>query len=55
MFFLFLLLIFKLVPPFFSCFSIQSRFADALLQGLAGLKIPPERIYGLGTGLVHVN
>jgi len=41
--------------PFFSCFSIQSRFADALLQELAGLKIPPERIYGLGTGLVHVN
>ncbi|KAG6749525.1 hypothetical protein POTOM_046577 [Populus tomentosa] len=28
----------------------QSRFADALLQELAGLKIPPERIYGLGTG-----
>ncbi|KAG6748118.1 hypothetical protein POTOM_048019 [Populus tomentosa] len=28
----------------------QSRFADALLQELAGVKIPPERIYGLGTG-----
>ncbi|KAF9668974.1 hypothetical protein SADUNF_Sadunf14G0059300 [Salix dunnii] len=28
----------------------QSRFAAALLQELAGLKIPPERIYGLGTG-----
>ncbi|XVF73166.1 hypothetical protein PTKIN_Ptkin12aG0179500 [Pterospermum kingtungense] len=28
----------------------QSRFADALLQELAGVAIPPERIYGLGTG-----
>lgn len=28
----------------------QSRFADALLQELAGVTIPPERIYGLGTG-----
>ncbi|KAJ0054136.1 hypothetical protein Pint_00450 [Pistacia integerrima] len=28
----------------------QSRFADALLQKLAGVTIPPERIYGLGTG-----
>ncbi|GKU88029.1 hypothetical protein SLEP1_g2342 [Rubroshorea leprosula] len=31
----------------------QSRFADALLQELAGVSIPPERIYGLGTGLVY--
>lgn len=30
----------------------QSRFADALLRELAGITIPPERIYGLGTGLV---
>jgi hypothetical protein len=30
----------------------QSRFADALLRELAGVTIPPERIYGLGTGLV---
>ncbi|XP_057981457.1 uncharacterized protein LOC131166863 isoform X2 [Malania oleifera] len=28
----------------------QSRFADALLRELAGVTIPPERIYGLGTG-----
>ncbi|XP_020261429.1 uncharacterized protein LOC109837546 [Asparagus officinalis] len=28
----------------------QSRFADALLRELAGVIIPPERIYGLGTG-----
>ncbi|XP_019431713.1 PREDICTED: uncharacterized protein LOC109338832 [Lupinus angustifolius] len=28
----------------------QSRFADALLKELAGVTIPPERIYGLGTG-----
>ncbi|KAJ4843633.1 hypothetical protein Tsubulata_020147 [Turnera subulata] len=28
----------------------QSRFADALLQKIAGIQIPPERIYGLGTG-----
>ncbi|KAI3444524.1 hypothetical protein Pfo_001189 [Paulownia fortunei] len=28
----------------------QSRFADALLQELAGVTIPTERIYGLGTG-----
>ncbi|KAK9757917.1 hypothetical protein RND81_01G194900 [Saponaria officinalis] len=28
----------------------QSRFADALLRELAGVAIPPERIYGLGTG-----
>lgn len=28
----------------------QSRFADALLRGLAGITIPSERIYGLGTG-----
>ncbi|XP_052192876.1 uncharacterized protein LOC127801631 [Diospyros lotus] len=28
----------------------QSRFADALLRELAGVSIPPERIYGLGTG-----
>ncbi|XP_058754691.1 uncharacterized protein LOC131627845 [Vicia villosa] len=28
----------------------QSRFADALLRELAGITIPPERIYGLGTG-----
>lgn len=28
----------------------QSRFADALLQELGGVTIPPERIYGLGSG-----
>ncbi|XP_023006636.1 uncharacterized protein LOC111806534 [Cucurbita pepo subsp. pepo] len=28
----------------------QGRFADALLRELAGVAIPPERIYGLGTG-----
>ncbi|XP_052117129.1 uncharacterized protein LOC107485747 [Arachis duranensis] len=28
----------------------SSRFADALLRELAGVTIPPERIYGLGTG-----
>ncbi|MBA0762540.1 hypothetical protein Gotri_012136 [Gossypium trilobum] len=28
----------------------QSRFAYALLRELAGVTIPPERIYGLGTG-----
>ncbi|XP_020996585.1 uncharacterized protein LOC107485788 isoform X2 [Arachis duranensis] len=28
----------------------QSRFADALLRELAGVTIPPEGIYGLGTG-----
>ncbi|PIN18592.1 hypothetical protein CDL12_08746 [Handroanthus impetiginosus] len=28
----------------------QTRFADALLRELAGVTIPPERIYGLGTG-----
>ncbi|KAG1354869.1 hypothetical protein COCNU_07G009810 [Cocos nucifera] len=28
----------------------RSRFADALLQELAGVTIPSERIYGLGTG-----
>ncbi|KAK9202314.1 hypothetical protein WN944_017524 [Citrus x changshan-huyou] len=28
----------------------QSRFADALLRELAGVTIPPDRIYGLGTG-----
>ncbi|XP_050203550.1 uncharacterized protein LOC126653655 [Mercurialis annua] len=28
----------------------QSRFADALLRELGGVTIPPERIYGLGTG-----
>lgn len=28
----------------------QSRFADALLRKLAGVTIPYERIYGLGTG-----
>ena len=33
---------------------LQSRFADALLRELAGVTIPPERIYGLGTGLVRV-
>ncbi|KAL2892198.1 Threonylcarbamoyl-AMP synthase [Bienertia sinuspersici] len=27
-----------------------ARFADALLRELAGVTIPPERIYGLGTG-----
>ncbi|XP_059651384.1 uncharacterized protein LOC132298989 isoform X2 [Cornus florida] len=31
----------------------QSRFADALLRELAGVTIPPERIYGLGTGFVE--
>ncbi|KAL1322127.1 hypothetical protein HN51_067065 [Arachis hypogaea] len=28
----------------------QGRFADALLKELAGITLPPERIYGLGTG-----
>eukprot|EP00262_Sarcandra_glabra_P010092 TRINITY_DN24985_c0_g1_i1.p1 TRINITY_DN24985_c0_g1~~TRINITY_DN24985_c0_g1_i1.p1 ORF type:complete len:269 (+),score=61.22 TRINITY_DN24985_c0_g1_i1:63-869(+) len=28
----------------------QSRFADALLRELAGVTIPSDRIYGLGTG-----
>lgn len=28
----------------------QSRFADALLRELAGVIIPPERIFGLGSG-----
>ncbi|XP_049400438.1 uncharacterized protein LOC125864466 isoform X1 [Solanum stenotomum] len=28
----------------------QSRFADALLKGIAGTTIPAERIFGLGTG-----
>ncbi|KAG6512201.1 hypothetical protein ZIOFF_030297 [Zingiber officinale] len=28
----------------------QARFADALLRELAGITIPAERIYGLGTG-----
>ncbi|KAK1283342.1 hypothetical protein QJS10_CPB21g00406 [Acorus calamus] len=28
----------------------QGRFADALLRELAGITIPPDRIYGLGTG-----
>ncbi|CAI9764853.1 unnamed protein product [Fraxinus pennsylvanica] len=28
----------------------QSRFADALLRELAGVIIPPEKMYGLGTG-----
>ncbi|XP_072957021.1 uncharacterized protein [Typha angustifolia] len=28
----------------------QSRFAEALLRELAGVNIPSERIYGLGTG-----
>lgn len=28
----------------------QSRFADALLRELAGVTVPQERIYGLGTG-----
>lgn len=28
----------------------QSRFAAALLRELAGVTIPPERIFGLGTG-----
>ncbi|CAD5196991.1 unnamed protein product, partial [Musa acuminata subsp. malaccensis] len=28
----------------------QARFADALLRELAGVTIPAERIYGLGTG-----
>lgn len=32
------------------CIVLQSRFADALLRELAGVSIPPERIYGLGTG-----
>jgi hypothetical protein len=30
----------------------QSRFAEALLNELAGIDFPSERIYGLGTGLV---
>ncbi|XP_020219429.1 uncharacterized protein LOC109802460 isoform X1 [Cajanus cajan] len=28
----------------------QGRFADALLRELAGVTIPPDRLYGLGTG-----
>ncbi|XP_062090358.1 uncharacterized protein LOC133796728 [Humulus lupulus] len=28
----------------------QGRFADALLRELTGVTIPPERIFGLGTG-----
>ncbi|PKA66423.1 hypothetical protein AXF42_Ash007121 [Apostasia shenzhenica] len=28
----------------------QCRFADALIKELAGVTIPPEKIYGLGTG-----
>lgn len=28
----------------------QSRFADVLLRELGGVTIPPERIYGLGSG-----
>ncbi|CAI0407402.1 unnamed protein product [Linum tenue] len=32
----------------------QGRFADALLRELAGVTIPFERIYGLGTGSVYV-
>ncbi|KAL7121396.1 hypothetical protein ACP275_02G179600 [Erythranthe tilingii] len=28
----------------------QGRFAEALLREIAGVVIPPERIYGLGTG-----
>ncbi|URD79803.1 hypothetical protein MUK42_05440 [Musa troglodytarum] len=28
----------------------QARFADALLRELAGVSLPAERIYGLGTG-----
>ncbi|KAL8192354.1 hypothetical protein R6Q57_027539 [Mikania cordata] len=28
----------------------QGRFADALLRELAGVTLPPERIYGLGSG-----
>nr|GEV41340.1 hypothetical protein [Tanacetum cinerariifolium] len=31
----------------------QGRFADALLRELAGITIPPERIYGLGTGIKY--
>ncbi|KAK8956181.1 hypothetical protein KSP40_PGU009944 [Platanthera guangdongensis] len=34
--------------------QIVSRFADALLRKLAGVTIPSERIYGLGTGLVNL-
>ncbi|PNX99281.1 hypothetical protein L195_g022546, partial [Trifolium pratense] len=30
--------------------DIRGRFADALLKELAGISIPPERLYGLGTG-----
>lgn len=37
---------------FLSLLWFQSRFADALLRELAGVTIPPERIYGLGTGFV---
>ncbi|GLJ42122.1 hypothetical protein SUGI_0872230 [Cryptomeria japonica] len=28
----------------------QTRFAEALVRDLAGVNIPPDRIYGLGTG-----
>lgn len=37
---------------FLSLLGFQSRFADALLRELAGVTIAPERLYGLGTGLV---
>jgi hypothetical protein len=41
------------LPPSPSAY-FQSRFADALLRELAGVIIPPERIYGLGSGLVCI-
>ncbi|KAH1254621.1 hypothetical protein GmHk_04G011031 [Glycine max] len=31
----------------------DSRFADAFIRELAEVTIPPERIYGLGTGFVE--
>ncbi|KAG5035403.1 hypothetical protein JHK87_010313 [Glycine soja] len=31
----------------------ESRFADAFIRELAEVTIPPERIYGLGTGFVE--
>lgn len=42
--------IFTCHPPLSFC-PFQSRFADALLRELAGVTVPSERIYGLGTGL----
>ncbi|KHN29347.1 hypothetical protein glysoja_005071 [Glycine soja] len=39
-----------LEQDFATWIGANSHFADALLQELAGVAIPPERIFGLGTG-----